>query len=48
MDTLNDYLLQGNVLTEGMAKLIDGIVERGYPISRRDDGGYLWERKHKQ
>ena len=48
MDTLNDYLLQGNVLTEGMAKLIDGIVEQGYPISRRDDGVYLWERKHKQ
>lgn len=48
MDTLNDYLLQGNVLTEGMAKLIDGIVEQGYPISRRDDEVYLWERKHKQ
>ena len=48
MDTLNHCLLQGNALTEGMTRLVNGIIEQGYPILKSDDGLYVWERKFKQ
>lgn len=48
VDTLNYYLLQGNTITEGMSKLINGIIEQGYPILKSDDGLYVWEKKSKQ
>lgn len=48
VDTLNYYLLQGNTITEGMAKLINGIIEQGYPVLKSDDGLYVWEKKSKQ
>lgn len=48
VDTLNYYLSQGNTITEGMAKLINGIIEQGYPVLKNDDGLYMWEKKSKK
>ena len=48
VDELNYYLLQGNTITEGMAKLINGIIEQGYLVLKNDDGLYVWEKKSKQ
>lgn len=48
VDMINYYLLQGNTITEGMNKLINGIIEQGYLVLKNDDGLYVWKKKSKQ
>lgn len=44
LDLINHFLRQGNVLTDGMIKIVNGIIEQGNPISVTDDGLYVWRK----
>ena len=45
IDTINGYLIQGNKLTDGMEKLVELIIEQGYPIEKNEKGYFLWSKK---
>lgn len=45
IDMINYYLDQDNELTEGMDKLINQIIEQGYPVEKNEDGLYVWPKK---
>lgn len=45
MDIVNEYLLRGNTLTEGMNRIMSGLIEQGHPITKRNDGFYELAKK---
>lgn len=45
IDTINGYLMQGNILTDGMKKLVKMITEQGYPVERNEEGYFMWSKK---
>ena len=44
IDMINGYLMKGNILTEGMKMLADGIMGQGYPISFTEENFFKWEK----
>ena len=42
IDMINAYLMQGNLLTTGMDKLVRMIMEQGYQIEKNKEGYFLW------
>lgn len=42
IDTINDFLIRKNPLTDGMQLLIEDIKKQGYNIEQNKEGYYIW------
>lgn len=47
-DLITHYMLSGNNITEGMQKLVHGLVSEGFPIELRENGVLWVKTKNKQ
>ncbi|WP_178667901.1 hypothetical protein [uncultured Eubacterium sp.] len=44
IDTLNQYIFQGNELTKGMEELITLIIKQGNPVRENENGFFVWSK----
>ena len=44
VDMINDYIVNGNTITEGMLRLIDGLRNQGYLIEETEEGLFQWNK----
>lgn len=47
IDLINEYLREGNEITNGMITLVNGIIEQGYPVVQNDEGSYVWQMRQR-
>ena len=45
IDTINEYLMRGNTLTDGMEKLVKLVTGQGYQVERDEEGYFMWPKK---
>lgn len=45
IDSINLYLAEGNMITPGMLEMVDGIITLDFPVTKSEDGTFLWKRK---
>lgn len=45
IDSINWYLAEGNVITPGMLKMVEGIIDLGFPVMKAEDGIFVWKRR---
>ena len=45
---INEYLMQGNNLTDRMKKLVKLVIEQGYSVEKSEEGYFQWLKKKVQ
>lgn len=45
IDSINWYLAEGNMITPGMLKMVEGIIDLGFPVMKAEDGIFVWKRR---
>ena len=45
IDSINWYLAEGNMITLGMLKMVEGIIDLGFPVMKAEDGIFVWKRR---
>ena len=45
IDSINWYLAEGNMITPGMLKMVEGIIDLGFLVMRAEDGIFVWKRR---
>ena len=43
IDSINWYLAEGNMITPGMLKMVEGIIDLGFPVMKAEDGIFVWK-----
>ncbi len=48
MTAISNYMVCGNILTEGLEELVLSLIDRGYPIEKKNGSNvYVMRRKKK-
>ena len=45
IDTINEYLMRGNTLADGMEKLVKLVTGQGSQVERDEEGYFMWPKK---
>lgn len=48
IDNINCFIKHSNTITPEISEMADSIIEKGFPVTKKEDGTYYWKSKKKR